>query len=370
MRMAYLCPDRGIPVLGTKGASVHVRAITEALQRRGHEVIIVAARLGAGNPPPAVSQVTELSPAANEATMEGILRAFAPDVVIERYSLESGPARRATLRLGIAHVLEVNAPIVLEASRYRGLGDVPAALERERWSFGTADAIAAVSSQLVDYVRSVSPHSHVERIPNGVDADALGTGPIMDLGLPAGAVAIGFAGSMKPWHGVHELLNAFAAVADDNWHLVMAGAGPEEGALMARVGDEGALRGRVHLLGALAHENIGPLLRALDVGVAPYVPSTDFYFSPLKVLEYLAAGLPVVFPDLGDLLEVVGGGGLSYAADDSGALAGALAHLVDDDALRRRLARPAKRKALRWSWAETARRIEALAERALSTRVP
>jgi glycosyltransferase involved in cell wall biosynthesis len=175
---------------------------------------------------------------------------------------------------------------------------------------------------------------------------------------------------MKPWHGVHELLSAFASVAGDSWHLVMAGAGPEDAALMARVVDEAALRGRVHLLGALPHEDIGPLLRALDVGVAPYVPSPDFYFSPLKVLEYLAAGLPVVFPDIGDLPELVGAGGLSYSAGEVDALARTLALLADDAALRRSLAGEARRQALRWSWAETASRVEALAERARSMSVP
>lgn len=38
MKIAYLCADPGIPVLGNKGASVHVREFTDALVSLGHDV--------------------------------------------------------------------------------------------------------------------------------------------------------------------------------------------------------------------------------------------------------------------------------------------------------------------------------------------
>src|SRR5262245_48503576 len=42
MRILYLCPDLGIPVLGRKGASIHVRSLAAALARAGHSVILAA----------------------------------------------------------------------------------------------------------------------------------------------------------------------------------------------------------------------------------------------------------------------------------------------------------------------------------------
>jgi hypothetical protein len=42
MRILYLCPDLGIPVLGRKGASVHVRGLVAALCRAGHSVVLSA----------------------------------------------------------------------------------------------------------------------------------------------------------------------------------------------------------------------------------------------------------------------------------------------------------------------------------------
>ena len=43
MNIAYICADQGIPVLGNKGASVHVREFTDALVELGHEVRIYGA---------------------------------------------------------------------------------------------------------------------------------------------------------------------------------------------------------------------------------------------------------------------------------------------------------------------------------------
>ena len=369
MRIAYACPDRGVPVLGAKGASVHVRSVTSALQRRGHDVVLLAARIGSGNTPPDVESIVELPDPLAEAVVERQLRSLGADVVLERYALESGPFRRASRALGLGHVLEVNAPIVLEASRYRGRRDVGAGLERERSTFETADAIVAVSRRLVEYVHQVSPATTVTWVPNGVDVARFAAAQPAPLGLDAGAVVIGFVGSMKPWHGVHDLLDAFGAVLAPGRraHLVLAGSGPESEAIARRLRADRILVGRARHLGAVPHAQVHGLLRAFDVGVAPYLPADDFYFSPLKVLEYLAAGLPVVYPGLGDLPAMVGNAGVAYPAGDVTGLAAALAALVDDDSRRRVLAAEAIRQGRRWSWDESARALEELLERVQTT---
>src|SRR6059036_1918997 len=45
MNILYLCPDLGIPVLGRKGASVHVRELAGAFLRAGHGITVVAQSL-------------------------------------------------------------------------------------------------------------------------------------------------------------------------------------------------------------------------------------------------------------------------------------------------------------------------------------
>jgi glycosyltransferase involved in cell wall biosynthesis len=252
-------------------------------------------------------------------------------------------------------VLEVNAPLVREAARHRGLTGISEAQERERRAFAGADAIGAVSRAVLAHVRRTAPDGPPPQwIPNGVELERFATAAPTALGVSADSVKIGFVGSMKPWHGVLDLPHA---IADLPVQLVLAGHGP----LLEQLRRASAGDSRVHILGDLPHDRIPGILRALDIGVAPYLPDDDFYFSPLKVLEYLAAGLPVVCPRVGDLPELIGEAGILYEVGDRAALAGALARLTNDPELRAHAARQARRRAARWSWARNAAAYAALA---------
>lgn len=364
MRIAYVCLDRGIPILGFKGASVHVREITSALQRRGHEMTVAAVRLGSGNAPPLVAELQTIPEGAREAeiSLVNLLRRHRVEAVIERYALESGPARLASRSLGLSLVLEVNSPLVLEAQRFRGLTDVDRALGRERAIFSSAEAITVVSRGLESYVRERAPRGVVHVVRNGVNLSRPlpSRSPILPA-LPEGAVAIGFIGSMKPWHGVHELLSAFFEVAATRslTHLIFAGTGPEENLLMERAASS-AYAGRVHFLGARPHEEIPSILSLVEIGAAPYRPTPDFYFCPLKIVEYLGAGVPTVYPAIGDLDEIVGNAGVSYAPAVAGSLKAALASLLDDAPRRRALRENALARREEFGWDHSAEQVERL----------
>jgi glycosyltransferase involved in cell wall biosynthesis len=350
VRLLYVCCDPGVPLLGAKGASVHARSVTAALTRLGHHVAVACASVGQGNPAPPGVPIHEL-PAAPERAGERIAELIAEydaQAILERYSLASGPARGAAGESGVPLVLEVNAPLVREAARHRGLTGIPEAQERERQAFAGADAIGAVSRAVLAHVRRTAPDGPRPRwIPNGVEVERFAAAAPTALGLSADTVKIGFVGSMKPWHGVADLLDA---IGDLPVELVLAGHGPLLDELRrASAGDR-----RVHILGDLPHDRIPGLLRSLDIGAAPYLPDEDFYFSPLKVLEYLAAGLPVVCPRVGDLPELVGEAGILYEVGDRVALSEALARLANDRELRVRAAGQARLRAARWSWARNA----------------
>lgn len=369
MRVLYVCADSGIPLCGAKGASVHVRAITAALARIGHTVTLAVAKLGDGNPPPAVHRRELLREEPGEAAdqLAALIAQEGVEFVIERYSLQSGAARAAADVHGLRLVLEVNAPLVQEATRYRGLADSDAALARERRAFGSADAIQVVSARLLSYVRSVTPDTPVHLIANGVDIDRFASAAPAELTQADGRVLVGFVGSMKAWHGVIDLLEAFARVAGrpERPMLLLVGHGPQEEAARERAA-AGDLSGRVLFAGPVAHAGVPGLVRRLDIAVAPYTDSGDFYFSPLKILEYLAAGRPVVYPDLGELGTMVGGAGLVYRAGDIAGLAGRLETLIGSARLRGQLGRCASRQARGHAWDHVAERLMALTAAASS----
>jgi glycosyltransferase involved in cell wall biosynthesis len=83
----------------------------------------------------------------------------------------------------------------------------------------------------------------------------------------------------------------------------------------------------------------------------------NFYFHPLKIVEYLAAGVPVVYPDQGDLRALVGAAGLAYPPGACDQLARRLSGLMNDRALRRELAQAAQRRGAEFDWQRIAERV-------------
>src|SRR5690242_13825182 len=122
MNVLYVCADRGIPLLGGKGASVHVRSVTSAMQALGHRVTLAIRRLDSRTKAPAVNRIEQLADDVGQAAeqLADLIVEDRIEVVIERYSLQSGAARSASRRHGLNLTLEVNAPLVKEATRYRG----------------------------------------------------------------------------------------------------------------------------------------------------------------------------------------------------------------------------------------------------------
>lgn len=119
--------------------------------------------------------------------------------------------------------------------------------------------------------------------------------------------------------------------------------------------------------GWLPHEDTAELLKKSHIGVAPYLLLENFYFEPVKILEYMAAGLAIIASKQGRVCELVDDErtGLLVSPGDISALADALIRLSDDPALRERLGEQA-RTALEsnQTWEITAQRVLALCEEA------
>ena len=117
------------------------------------------------------------------------------------------------------------------------------------------------------------------------------------------------------------------------------------------------------------HERIAELLPALDVAL---VPAINPYASPLKLFEYMAAGLPSIAPDQPNLREVLEHerNALLVKPNDAPSLEAALAQLVQDRNLRERLGARARSDVIErdLTWIGNARRVVAAAEEVLAER--
>lgn len=326
-RVVLVCTDPGVPVFGTKGASAHVQAVARVLVEAGVETHVACVRTGgevpqdlAGvhvHPLPAVSGAgaaeRERSAAAADTAVARVLDTVAADgpvdLVHERYSLWGRTASRWARAAGVPAVLEVNAPLVEEQARYRQLADRLGAERVARTAFGTADAVACVSEPVADWVRRRTRRpERVHVVANGADTRRI-TPAHRPVAAARGPFTLGFVGTLKAWHGVETLVDALALLVrrDPDHRLLLVGDGPLAGDLRDRARRLG-VADHVEATGAVPPAEVPGLLARMDLAVAPYPAHDTFYFSPLKVYEYLAAGLPVVASEVGPLPELLAHG--------------------------------------------------------------
>jgi glycosyltransferase involved in cell wall biosynthesis len=368
------------------GQAVHIRSLIEAFRAEGHVVEEVALVERAGEAPGQSAQscaaeapsswawighvprfARELAeyaysvPARTRLVRAG--RRFAPDFIYERYAFGNTAGVGAAERLGVPLVLEVNSPMVLELGRTRGLSFPRLASRVETDVFRRATRVCVVTEVLKGMLVEMGvPAERVFVTPNGVHPELYAHpergAARADLGIAhAAGPVLGFVGYYRDWHRLDLVLDGLARPGLADAHLVLVGAGPAEADLRARAARLG-LEQRVHFAGTRPHARIPAILPAFDVAL---VPAINPYASPLKLHEYMAAGLPTVAPDQPNLREV-----LTHEQDallvppgDGEALLAALERLVADAALRAALG-AAARAAIEeqdLTWRGNARRV-------------
>ncbi len=350
MKLLYVVSDQVLP--GSTGGSVHVEEVARGLSERRHEVHVVA-KAGPGEiglPAGRLHPARPLLPhrffrwTAERSVGEWIDR-LGVEVVLERYHNFGGEGVRAAARRGIPSVLEVNSPILDHPGSLKSLLDgalVVRPLRRAR------EALCRQAAALVTPLPAIIPPSvprekvfqihwgaNVERFRPDVPIE----GGAARLALPPDSRVVVFSGSFRRWHGARVLVQAAARVLADevgkSAFFLFLGEGPEL-PKVAREVERLGLTPRVHLAGAVPYREMPAYLARAQVGVAPFEPARHrqlqlgFYWSPLKIFEYMASGLPVVTLDVDPLNQIVRPGreGLLVAEGDVPGLSRAILELV------------------------------------------
>ena len=406
LRIAYVCADRGVPVLGHSGSSTHICEFVRALQRRGHQVTVLAATPSDGpsvdgGPCPIVDLSVDpllralrmqtakaLREAGSETTRAGEIYSLLInqtlieklqalegriDLVYERQSLWSYAALQFAHRAGLPFVLEVNAPLSLQQEEYRQLDMRETATAIESLVLSQADQVVVTTAALRDYARSHgASRRRIRVLPCGVAAQMFpesgrtGTRGAKDF-------VLGFVGSLKPWHGVEILLEAFLQLSyrSGAYRLLVVGDGPLRSSAEDFCRQHNLAR-LVTFTGGLDQAGVAACMARIDVGLAPYPPLPLFYFSPMKIWEYAAAGVPIVASASGDLpvLFPHKGAALLHPPGNIGKIVKHVERLRKEPDLANKVARRARRVAQRHTWDALAARFKSMAQRLVRTPAP
>lgn len=179
------------------------------------------------------------------------------------------------------------------------------------------------------------PETRLAYIPNGVDI-ARFSAPIAAADRPFakkhGEIVVGTCAALRKEKNLGRLISAFAACGARQARLVICGDGPERQVLESAAVANG-IAPRVTFTGYLAEPE-----RAL-AGFDLFAMSSDTEQMPIGLLEAMAAGLPAVATDVGDIKSIVSAPNRPFVvnAADPAALTGALRALLADPVLRGRL---------------------------------
>ena len=281
-----------------------------------------------------------------------------PDLIVARLDLYLFSAILTARHNRLPIIIEADSPPVYEAvtfqKRYWRLAFIPNWLER--WVLRNADYIITQSSELQRYLKDrhgLDPR-RMAMVTNGADVTKFtvlnGQTLFRERFESNEGPVLGFIGSLSVWHGVEQLIEIMRRVLTINPRVcfLICGSGGRGKAALETFVMENRLEKNVLLTGYVPYEDIPRAVQAMDIVLAPYPQMPFFYYSPVKLFEYMAAGKPVVTTKIGQIAEVVRHGENGFLADpnDLDGMITAILFLIENPAERDRIGRAARKTIL------------------------
>jgi glycosyltransferase involved in cell wall biosynthesis len=342
---------------------VHIRGITDALRADGIAVDILSipgadpyATPAAMSPSRQATPLLRLLAALPEPVFElaemaynfialsrllGYLRRQRDiDLIYERYSLFMFATGLIARWKRIPLLLEVNDATFV--TRVRPLVFRRPARWIEHWMFRRANGLVFVSGILRE--RAANTHGRLAPsivTPNAANIDEFSSTPEQRNATRARyglehSVVCGYLGAFVPWHSIDQFVFKIAERLAEvpELKLLLIGDGATFGAVRTFVRNH-ALERQVVLVGRVPHADVSALLAAMDLAI---LPSAGDYTSPVKLFEFMAAGIAPIAPDFMPIREVLREGqtGWMFKSEDlEAAVCSVLEHCRDTEAIKR-----------------------------------
>jgi len=395
--LRILCPTYWYPSFADDTQAIYVHDINRHLVRQGHRVFVVTpgrpgvpARetfdgvevirfpfelpesLSYGRV--AQSKVTKLARLNRLLIMARYLiaqyrhsviegRRLAVDIVHGHWAIPTGPALvAAARRLKVPSVITLHGGDVYvnvaEGYDFPTRWYVRPVLS---WTLRNASALTAISEDCKTHaLHAGAKESSITVVMNGADLRRFSPPPAGDAPAKFGARMIFACRQLFPRKGIRFLIEAVAKLKPKypDISLIIAGDGFERPALEELARTLG-VADKTEFLGWVANKELPRYFRGCAVSV---IPSLEEGFG-IPAAEAMGCEIPVVATDAGGLPEVVENGVTGYVVPkgDAGALAGAIDRLLADGALRSRMGKAGRIRAIeRFDWDLAVRKFEAV----------
>ncbi len=381
MNIIYVAPDIPIPHTGEfVGGSTHVLKVAEGLAKRDNKVIILSRR---GKNQKKHEKVGEniftrrvyrglIFPIRGKISRKKEFEhTFLNNFFQKTYFL----IYRFFLILLMIYLLKKHKiDVVLDRSSSKGIGvfsgfllGVPTLVELldpdySNLSLRLANKIFAYTTSIVD----PSLHEKVKIVSAGVDTNIFKYAyeeDIVNRYHLKGKKVVVYVGAMSAWHGAEDLIN-IATKLEEDIRFLMVSKGLN---MLEEKTKEKSISSRFIFTGFVEHDDVPKYISAADVAVAPYntkgfreMEKHGFYFSPIKIFEYMACGKPVVASDLEIIRDIINDNrcGLLAKLGDAEDFAEKIKTLMEDGVLRKKFGDNGRSAVIeRYTWEKVADKI-------------
>lgn len=244
-----------------------------------------------------------------------IIQRFQPDVLVYRTTLFNFAPQLLRRMYQLPCVAEVNSIKYLEISVASRSGWAARVTRwAEQYAIRHSDRVFVVSQSIKDFVDQFYPSDRCSVIPNGVETEDFNPERFDREALKEafgleGRIVLGYVGSYKTWHGLPvsvELIQKLHAT-DARYALLLIGNGENYATIKAMVKERG-LEDVVYQIDYVPHDEVPRHTAVFDYAVMTYPDFEGFYFSPLKMYEYMSMGTPIVSTDTGQIGSIIRSG--------------------------------------------------------------